>query len=338
MLLYTSPDFIGYHPNFPVTSSHPTGGMSTKMSSVSVALDCDIVTSLAELSDDEKQSNLIVEPLGVKAPRNTPKELELGGDYQALRSIEMRRIHAINEYPGKKILLCSEMELLRWPNYIRQEMLYAINDKVFASCEYQQSLFKTINVESEVIYEPVNEYLYSPHTKIPNQVVAIGSPKYIKNTRFIIDVFRELQGTKFKTVYVGSPVGWAGKVNRKAEVEYDFSLHNELVEVCDVHYDASPGTFVAKILAQSEFYLNFAYHEVCCRTAMEALLAGCKVIGGKHPLWEEYPVLGQADSVDECIEILESSDPEAESNREWAVEQFGFERFVSQIKEEFNEY
>lgn len=336
MLLYTSPDFIGYHPNFPVTSSHPTGGMSTKMSSVSVALDCEVITDLTGLTRDEKYADLIVEPLGIKAPRNVPEELEFGGDYQKLRSIEMDRIQTIKEYPGRKILLCSEMELLRWPNYIRQEMLSAVNNKVYASCKYQRNLFKSVGVTSKVIYEPVNEHLYTPNTKIPNQVVAVGSPKHIKNTKLITEVFKGLEGTKFKRVYVGSPVGWSGKMHRKAEVAHDLKLYDELKKVCDVHHQASPGTFVARILGESAYYLNFAYHEVCCRTAMEALLAGCKVIGGKHPLWEEYPVLGQAGSVEDCIEFLRSDNEE--THREWSVNNFGYKRFVSKIKEVFDEY
>lgn len=335
MQLYTSPDFVGYHPNFPVIGSHPTGGMSTKTAAVEIALGCQTVTDLKTLPKATASTDLIVEPLAIKAPRNVPEELEHGGDWQKLRDIERGRIADVAAYPGRKILLCSEMEILRWPGTMRMEVVKAVKDKVFASCYYQQALMHAVGIQSDVIYEPINEYLYYPGVKKPRQVVAIGSVKHIKNIRMIIEIFRKLEGTGFHRVYIGSPNVWGGKVYRQRESELDRQLYDALLEVCDEHHDASPGTFVARVLAESEFYLNFAYHEVCCRTAMEALMAGCGVIGGPHPLWAEYPVLAQVESPDACLAVLEKHTGDesiAGDTRAWAVKNFGFARFQKQIQ------
>lgn len=335
MQLYTSPDFVGYHPNFPVTGSHPTGGMSTKMAAVEIALGCQTVTDLKALPKDTASADLIVEPLAIKAPRNVPEELEHGGDWQKLRDIERGRIAEVANYPGRKILLCSEMEILRWPGAMRREVVKAVEAKVFASCYYQQALMSAVGIQSDVIYEPINEYLYYPGVKRYRQVVAIGSVKHIKNIEMVIEVFRKLEGTDFHRVYIGSPNVWGGKVHRQREAERDMELYDALLDVCDEHHDASPGTFIARVLAEAEFYLNFAYHEVCCRTAMEALMAGCGVIGGPHPLWKEYPALAQVESADACLAVLEKHTGDesiAENMRAWAVKNFGFARFQKHIQ------
>ena len=140
MQLYTSPDFVGYYPNYPLTGSHPTGGMSTKMVAVEIALGCQTVTDLKTLPEDTMRADLIVEPLAIKAPRNVPEELEQGGDWDNLRGIEWGRLAEVVAYLGRKILLCSEMEILRWPGQLRMDAIAAVDEKVFASCYYQQAL------------------------------------------------------------------------------------------------------------------------------------------------------------------------------------------------------
>ncbi len=344
MQLYTSPDFVGYHPNYPVTGSHPTGGMSTKMAAVEVALNCQTVIDLKTLPEDieneDLSEDLIVEPLAIKAPRNVPEELEQGGDWDNLRGIERERIEEVAAYPGRKILLCSEMEILRWPGQMRMDVVAAVDEKVFASCYYQQTLMSAVGIQSDVIYEPINEYLYYPGVKKQRQVVAIGSVKHIKNIEMIVEVFQKLEGTDFHRVYIGSPNVWGGKVHRQRELARDLEIYDALLDVCDEHHDASPGTFVAQVLSESEFYLNFAYHEVCCRTAMEALMAGCGVIGGQHPLWQEYPALAHVESADACLTALEKHTGDesiAGDMRTWAVKNFGFARFQKQIQEVFEE-
>ena len=339
MLYYTSPDFVGYQPNFPPVSSHPSGGMSTKTTSVRNALSCEVVTDLNVLPEDARHQDLIVEPLAIKAPRNVPEELEQGGDWEKLRSIERGRIETLMNYPGRKILLCSEMEVFRWTGVMRASVLEAVNHEVYASCHYQKHLLEAIGIQSEVIYEPVHEYLYYPSIKNAKRVVAIGAVKHIKNIEMVIAVFESLKDSDYETVYIGDPGNWSGKVYNKSETAYDPELYHQLIEVCDKHYPSSAGTFVARMLSESAFYLNFAYHEVCCRTGMEALLSGCGIIGGEHPIWQEYPSLATVREASEVLPILENATIDTawmQEKRKWGVENFSYPVFREKIKDAFN--
>ena len=346
MLYFTSSDFVGYHPNFPIVSSHTTGGMSSKTASVENALGCEVVTDLTKLNSIDKQQDLIVEPLAIKAPRNVPEELQYGSNWKKLREIEQSRIDTLKEYPGRKILLCSEMEILRWNGQMRQEILEAVNRKVFASCRYQKKLMESMNIQSRIIYEPIDEYLYYPSIKNQKQVIAIGSVKHIKNIKSIIEAFRILKDTNFETVYIGCPAMWAGVVANNDERIYDTELYHELIEVSDIHYKSSPATKIAKILSESTFYINFAYHEVCCRTAMEALMSGCAVIGGKHPLWKEYPTFDQIENISELPKVLkkftnlslEKTNQWEDNVHKWAFNNFSYKVFSQKINEAFNAY
>ena len=333
--LYTSPDFIGYRPNFPATASQPKGGVSTKMASIRSALGCKIVT---QVDDIQGTPDLIIEPLGIKAPRNVPEEIHHNG-WEHLREIEMGRAAGLTEYEGNKILLCSELEVLRWPEELRQYVLQAVGDSVYASCYYQSSLFNSIGIDSKVIYEPVNEKMFYPTHKRLKTVVAIGSVKHIKGISHIIDIFKALEGTGFQRIYIGDIQSWGAVVSNPQEIQTDFQHYEELMKVCDEYYPTSPATFVAKTLSECEFFLNFAYHETCCRTAMEAILSGCGVIGGQHPLWNEYPVIAQVKTATDAINVMEKNTGAVDINnlRDWGVQNFGLPRFRQQIEDAFND-
>lgn len=331
MILYTSPDFSQYHLNYPIISSHKVGGIHTKMSTIAAALNCGVISDVQGVQD-----NLIIEPLGVKSPHSD--ELHLTPD--EWRAIQDQRINQIKEYPYRKILLCTEMELIRWPGETQKSMFEAVNGKIFASTYYHQALFRTVGIDAPVIYEPVNEFLYYPTKKNAKQIITTGTTKHIKNTQMIIDVYRALEGQGYHRVHIGSPIMWDFDWHESKVKKDDMRLYHELEEVCDEFYDASSSTFVAQKMSESAFYLNFAYHEVSCRTACEAIMAGCGVIGGEHPLWKEYPALGSVRTPEECVAVIvkHTGDKDRVSKmRDYAVSHFGFEAFRNNIKEAFNE-
>lgn len=331
MVLYTAPAFTDYHPNFPIISSHTSGGIHTKMSSIAAALRCGMISSL-----DGVQGNLIVEPLVIKAPHT--EEADYPTEQWA--NLENKRIQALKDYPYRKILLCSEMEPLRWTGNRRSLIVESVNQKVYASCVYQQRLFQSLGIKSEVIYEPINEFLFYPTEKNPKQIITTGATKSLKNTQMVIDVYRALEGKGYHRVHVGSPIMWNFDWHESHIKNSDTRLYHELKEVCDEFHDASSATFVARKMSESSFYLNFAYHEVCCRSAGEAMMAGCGVIGGEHPLWNEYPVLGKVKTSEECVRVLDEHVGDtaiSQRVRDWAVECFGFTRFSEQIKQAFEE-
>ena len=86
--------------------------------------------------------------------------------------------------------------------------------------------------------------------------------------------------------------------------------------------------------AQDFLRANFAYHETCCRTAMEAMLSGCGLITGKHPLWDEYPVLTNGVEPMEVADILKSAPPvDIEKTRDWALSNVSYKAFSEKIRE-----
>ena len=96
----------------------------------------------------------------------------------------------------------------------------------------------------------------------------------------------------------------------------------ELKDVCDEYYDSSPSTKVARIFAESEFYVNLAYHEVGCRSVLEALMSGCGIIWGNHPLGKELPVLCMAKDIPQAVNALDefTGTVDAETTRNFALQ------------------
>lgn len=327
MQIFTNSEFKGYHPNFPIVGSHNVGGVHTKLASVSYALNCSMISDISEATSD-----LLIEPLSLK-----PHLHEWNLSVEEQKKCVSDRIESLRKYARRKFLYCTEMEILRWTGDMRRKVLECV-ERVFVPCRYLQKLLATINVDSVVVYEPTNEYMFYPTHKVPNQIVVTGAPKLLKNTQKIIDVFRALEGKGFNRVYIGSPAMWKFDWEENNHVkDEDLRLYRDLKEVCDVHYKASPATFVARIFSESEYYLNFAYHEVACRTAMEAFMAGVDVIGGDHDLWREYPVIGQTIDVDEIVELLENSDVEKEDRqmqlRQWALQTYSYKRFKERMQD-----
>ena len=331
MKLYTNPDFLGYHPNYPITRTNKSGGIVTKMSAIQYALSCEVVGDLSE-----SDGKILIEPLAIKCPRESEK------DYSPEQrdATEKQRIQEIVDYDrGGKVLLCSEMEIIRWTGSKRRDLVSNVQG-VTASCKYQADLLYALNVNASVVYEPVNEHLFFPRPKKQKQIVAIGSAKHVKNTEMLIDVYRSLEGTGYHRVFIGSPLVWGVDWYYQRMQAEDLKLYHELQGVCDEFHKASPATTVARIMSESEFYLNFGFHEVCCRTAMEAILCGTGVIGGEHPLWNEYPVVGTISDPQEILPMLNKYTGNIDCGvlRQFGLDNFSFKAFKTKIGDIFYDH
>ena len=105
----------------------------------------------------------------------------------------------------------------------------------------------------------------------------------MKNADAIVETFEGLADTPDLTkIFIGSPIVWGNITFMKRERNFVKTQENleKIKQVCDVYYTASSPVFVAYMLSQAKYYLNFAYHETCCRTAMEALLSGTGILAG----------------------------------------------------------
>lgn len=81
-------------------------------------------------------------------------------------AIEEMYTEQIEHYDrGRKYLICSEMEILRWRGSLRNRMIDAVK-AIFTTCDYQETLLKkTFGVGSVRLPEPINPYLYYPCEK-----------------------------------------------------------------------------------------------------------------------------------------------------------------------------
>ena len=317
---------IGLDINAIPSSTRQVNGMATKTRSVLESLGC---TAYFRATDLKGTGPVLVEPLFFKPHMHLDED----------RSPVAARIDALRAYEGRKILLCSEMEVLRWSGSHRENILEMM-DLVLASCEYQRSLMEACGVKVDgVVYEPVNEDLFYPVEK-ENMVVAVGSTNHVKNIEAIIKVFEGLEGGPYKRVFIGSPIVWGSMAGLRYDPTFEWMMdrYYRLQELSDEFYHASPATLVSYMLSKARYYLNFAYHEVCCRTAMEALLSGTGVLAGMHPVFKEYPVVASGLMPDACVDlILEERPGEPVGARKWALENVSYSAFSKSVKRLINE-
>ena len=83
-------------------------------------------------------------------------------------------------------------------------------------------------------------------------------------------------------------------------------------------------TKVARILSESEYYANFAYHEVGCRSVLEALMCGCGVLWGLHPLGKELPVMCMAATAEEAVAALKDAKVDVDALRSFALANYSY--------------
>ena len=331
--IYVSDEFnTNYHFNFPVTQSHLTGGMPTRYSALHYAFRLPLVTSIGKVAGD-----LLIEPFALK-PRPSERESQQVWDRYSdeWKAMEDRYAQQIQQYNrGRKFLLCSEMEVMRWREELRSQVVSTLSG-VFATCQYQKNLLSAVNIKASIVAEPVHEYLFYPGDKKPRQIVACGATIHVKNVEMLIEFYRALEGKGFHRVFIGGPMVWGNWSNQRwgSSFKYNRTLLSKLQAVCDEFHDPAPATKVARIFSESEFYANFAIHEVGCRTVLEALMAGCGVIWGTHPLGDEMPVLCQASTVAEAVEAVEKNtgNVDVDAMRDHAYNQHAYSSVKAELE------
>lgn len=313
----TLPFTEGFQANTAPSFRRQVNGMSTKTNAVKHALGCQVVSDMTTLQSLDVD-NIFMEPLFFK--EQTEAEFETCLDI-------------LKGWQVRKVLLCSEMEPLRWSGEKASRILQTV-DEVYASCWYQKNLLAAIDINAKkVVYEPVNEKLFFPGIK-EDWVVAIGSPTQVKNVEALIEIFSGLKGTGLKRIYIGGAIVWGQITGMKNESTFDdiMKKHEALKAVSDVYYPPSPQTRIAYVLSQAKYYINFAYHETCCRTAMEAMLSGVGILAGKHPIFGEYPCIASGLSPDACIEHLKASpEVDVKQTRHWALENVSYSSFYKNV-------
>lgn len=336
MQIYSSSEFWGnYHANFPVTASHPTDDIRMRVSALHYALGLEVITDIRDAEGD-----LLIDPFVIR-PREADRKVlaENGwppGEWQALEYLYAQQV--CDYSGGEKYLICSEMEVLRWRGNLRRKVLSTMSG-VFTTCDYQKHLLQVVGIDAKRLTEPINEFLFYPGEKKQKQIVATGDTSHVKNTEMLIAFYRALEGKGYHRVYIRGPMVWDHVDPAGEHFQYNMELYHELKTVCDAFHEPLPETQVARIFSESEFYVNFAYQEVECRTALKALMCGCGIVWGRHLLGNELPVLCQASTVEEAIAALEhnTGSVKVKRLRNHALKHYSYASVRNQAKRHLSE-
>ena len=307
MIDYLVPDF------FIDGDSCGSGGMHTKVDRVRRAVSSIYRLHTGSDLSEMRSDFLLIEPLFFRMEGNF--------DLDALRA-----------HPAKKILYCSEMEMLRCPGGFRKELL-KICDVVTCNCDYQASLSTAVGIQNPYrLIDPIPEDEFKPLPK-RLQVVAMGRISEIKGSGFIAELFKALAPTPMETVYVGGAGLW-GEAS-----EADLALEVDIREYTDVFHQNILPQFVPQAIGGASFFVGNTIHDVFSSCHAEALMSGCISVSGEHPIYAERPgftVKTAQAAVDVIGELTKGFNklPDSQlsqSAREWAADNLSFKTFTNQL-------
>ena len=238
------------------------GGMNAKALNFLSAVDGAIKGDLSEV-----HGVVLVDPLALSQ--------ESGPDAP-------ERVQEYCQSVATKILWCEEQEIIRM-NAKHRVVVLEHTDTVTVCNQYLQSIIAEYDIESEVLYTPIDHLYYKPAVTKKRQIVVMGQVSYAKNTPMVIEVFDALRDKDIEPIFVGNALLW-GMLSRESDAE----LEPQLKDVC-THFPALSHSEVAQLLSESWAYLNIAKYDVGSLAFIEAGLSGCHVFASKyHRQFDEY--------------------------------------------------
>lgn len=315
MISYFIPSyFMGYDRD----ESGVSGGMRVKTSSVVQAVQKVYHITMSDKLEDLTDKIMLVEPLSIQM-HHDPES--------ALAQLE--------DHPAKKILACSELAMLRIKGSYRDRLL-KMSNVVTASCEYLMKILTALGANNVLVFnDAVDCELFKPKRK-HKYIVCTGLISTYKNSEFIVDLFKRLWDEKknYKTVYIGGANLW-GNATKK-----DFELEAEIKSYSDIFLENVSVNVVAKWLSKAAIYVNDTIHDVFSQSHAEALMSGCLMVCGCHPIYQERPGIHGLVGVDEFMDVLNKETDKFDrlpdvpsSHRDWAVANLSGDAFLSRLQE-----
>lgn len=315
--------FANYDPHAASGEKNPGGGMATKTLAVRQVLSQRYIVNLIQDFGDVQSDVLVIEPL-------TPRLLGLNLEEW------VEKLHACD---AKKILYCSEMEVSRWAPRTLRRVFEAV-DVVTANTKYQKDLIWTLSegqVQPHYLCDPIDESLFRPSAKKTCRVFSAGRIAKVKNSGFLIGVFRKLKtrfGELIETAYFGSAKLWGF-----GEPE-DSRIQGQIESSVDFFLGGISRSQLAYLFGESLIYVSKSTHDVYSSTHVETLSAGCISVGGGHPFYRGRPGIAGLKSVNEFVDavgsLLEKSpadlDKMGQESRDYVLKHCGFEAFLGQFQ------
>ena len=310
-----------YNPYEKAGVNNPGGGMSTKLLSVMNVLSQRYLVNVVESFDAVSSGILVIEPL-------TPRMLNLDID------VWLQELRAVN---AKKVLYCSEMEVVRWSPNTLLEVLDCV-DVVTANTAYQKQIIWALS-KGECyplrLCDPIDDTLFRPGQVKAPRVFSAGRVSKDKNSDFLATAFSEiksLMGEGVETAYYGSATLWG-----EAEPE-EIGIEHKLADTVDVYRAGMPRNELASLFGESLIYLAKSKHDVYSSTHVECLASGCVTVAGGHPLYAERPGIAGLDTakdfakaVQELLDAEDQLETLCEDSRNYVIQHCGFSAFLSQF-------
>ena len=319
-----------YRIDIPPGETNPGGGISTKTQVVLEAWRRFYDVGCGENIEDSKGAEiLVVEPLWF---------LLRGGLHTGIEVPDLEAsIQAYEQHPARlKILYLSELSFARIKRRDR-DRIAAASTVMTSNCEFQGGFFEVLGYPTQRLCDPVSSVYYQPDdSRREISVMAVGRVSQVKNTPKLIHIFDELNHLGVKTIFVGNASLW-GDVWHNDKV-----IEREMQSIASVYYPSLTPPELAQLWSRASCGIFDSFHDSCCASNLEALIAGILCFYGLHDAWTDRPGIHGLDSIEDFVEALSAATenftslPDSDyfdEARRYAMENYSSETFLKDWSE-----
>lgn len=303
------------------------GGMQPNINARKTALESRYKVNLVSEIDTLKSEFCLVECLWFA------QEWKKDVSPEKLATTYAERIDAFCKTKSTKVVVCSELQIARLHWWVRAKIKHfpaglVVNDR----CLWDITVALDITPIG-YLCDAIDPYLFKPGKK-ELSVIALGGLKHIKNPYLIFEVFRKLEGTGIKRIFIGSAGIWSNE--KRPE---DIRLEKEIKACTDLWIPNASYIDTAYHLSSGAIAINDTWHDISSRSNQEQLMSGLVSIGGKHPLFENRPGIHGLETADDfiaAIQVLTDNYTQipykaCQKSRDWALKHVSTDMFLQQF-------
>ena len=309
-------DAVGFKADEPPSVDNPGGGLAVKALNYKKAVPALRLTSDISICG----AITICEPLWFTG--NNPSQEE----YQ-------ERLMAYEDLNSFKVLITSDVELLRMPGEARDRIIDA-SDVVCGNSPYMIGVLRAF-VSSDkltLLTDPVDVDSVSIDDKEP-VIFGMSQVNIQKNIDSIIDIFGLMSDTELETLFIGSASVWG----LKEISEESKRLENELEKVCGRVVTNATRSEVSNTVGKAWAYVADTRYDTFCYAMVEAMLAGCHCFCGDHLIYDGRPVVRFTDAegaVDQIFKVYSEHGLEPNpAMRQFVIDNYSLKVFREQLTE-----
>ena len=247
----------------------------------------------------------------------------------------LKRLDQWSALESFKMLMTSDVELLRLPGDIRDQLIDA-SDVILCLTQYVYNMFRAFTPKVAVLYDPIDIDMFKPQPKA-NKIFGSGQITVEKNVQAVIDIFDSLPDSyELDTEYIGSTNLWTSNSMK----DEGAGLEAKLKAVCTRVLNNVPYTQMPDSIGQMWGYVADSRYDFSSYAMTEAMACGCWIFTGRHLMYDERPgerFKTTAEAVKLIAERLKSDPPGSgsinEEARQFVVDQNSYDNFRKQFKQ-----